>query len=88
MRKFELALHPDKTRLIRFGRHAACKCATAVEDDEELERVGDLALVSENAFPLGPGHVIKVGWMPGRSRAYGVKNRAAGPALSIGFNDR
>jgi len=22
MRKFELALHPDKTRLIRFGRHA------------------------------------------------------------------
>ncbi len=23
MRKFELALHPDKTQLIRFGRHAA-----------------------------------------------------------------
>jgi hypothetical protein len=23
MCKFELALHPDKTRLIRFGRHAA-----------------------------------------------------------------
>src|SRR6202043_3534860 len=23
MRKFELALHPAKTRLIRFGRHAA-----------------------------------------------------------------
>jgi hypothetical protein len=23
IRKFELALHPDKTRLIRFGRHAA-----------------------------------------------------------------
>ena len=23
MRQFELALHPDKTRLIRFGRHAA-----------------------------------------------------------------
>jgi hypothetical protein len=23
MRKFELALHPDKTRLIHFGRHAA-----------------------------------------------------------------
>ena len=23
MRAFELALHPDKTRLIRFGRHAA-----------------------------------------------------------------
>jgi hypothetical protein len=23
IRKFEFALHPDKTRLIRFGRHAA-----------------------------------------------------------------
>jgi hypothetical protein len=23
MRTFDLALHPDKTRLIRFGRHAA-----------------------------------------------------------------
>ena len=23
LRSFELALHPDKTRLIRFGRHAA-----------------------------------------------------------------
>jgi hypothetical protein len=23
MREFELALHPTKTRLIRFGRHAA-----------------------------------------------------------------
>ncbi len=26
MRAFELALHPDKTRLIRFGRHAAEQC--------------------------------------------------------------
>jgi group II intron reverse transcriptase/maturase len=26
MRAFELALHPDKTRLIRFGRHAAKQC--------------------------------------------------------------
>jgi hypothetical protein len=65
-----------------------CKCATGVDDDEELERVGDLALVSENAVELGPGHVIEVAWMGGRSRAYGLKNRAQGHALSIGFNDR
>jgi RNA-directed DNA polymerase len=31
MRKFELALHPDKTRLIRFGRHAA----------EQREKLGE-----------------------------------------------
>jgi hypothetical protein len=26
MRAFESALHPDKTRLIRFGRYAAKQC--------------------------------------------------------------
>jgi RNA-directed DNA polymerase len=31
MRKFELALHPDKTRLIRYGRHAA----------EQREKLGE-----------------------------------------------
>ena len=28
MRTFDLALHPDKTRLIRFGRHAASNVRT------------------------------------------------------------
>ena len=65
-----------------------CKCATGVDGDEELERVGDLALVSENALALGPGHVIEVAWMQGRSRAYRVTDPAQGRVLSIGFNDR
>jgi hypothetical protein len=29
MREFELALHPAKTRLIRFGRHAAIGVAAS-----------------------------------------------------------
>jgi hypothetical protein len=65
-----------------------CKCATGVDDDGELERVGDLALVSEKARALGPGHVIEVAWMQGRSRTYGVTDRTQGHVLSIGFNDR
>ena len=35
MRKFELALHPDKTRLIRFGRHAAKQRAERGEGKPE-----------------------------------------------------
>src|ERR1700761_4641684 len=35
MRKFELALHPDKTRLIRFGRHAAKQRETLGEGKPE-----------------------------------------------------
>jgi len=65
-----------------------CKCATGVDDDDELERVGDHALISANAFALGPGHVIEVAWMQGRSRAYLASGPAQGRVLSIGFNDR
>jgi hypothetical protein len=65
-----------------------CKCATGVDNDEELERVGDLALVSENARAVGHGRVIEVAWMQGRSRVYDVTDRARGDVLSIGFNDR
>jgi hypothetical protein len=65
-----------------------CKCATGVDDDDDLERVGDLALVGENALALGPGRVIEVAWMRGRSRAYGITDPAQGRVLSIGFNDR
>jgi len=65
-----------------------CKCATGVDDDEELERIGDLALVSEDALALGPGHVIEVAWMQGRSRAYDLTGSAQRRLLSIGFNDR
>jgi hypothetical protein len=32
LRAFELALHPDKTRLIRFGRHAAEQRASLGEE--------------------------------------------------------
>jgi len=41
MRAFELALHPDKTRLIRFGRHAT-------KQREKLER-GSLKLSTSSA---------------------------------------
>lgn len=65
-----------------------CKCDTGVDDDDELERIGDLALVSDNALALGSGRVIEVAWMHGRSRVYHVAGSAQGRVLSIGFNDR
>jgi hypothetical protein len=36
LRSFELALHPDKTRLIRFGRHAAEQRASLREGKPEI----------------------------------------------------
>jgi hypothetical protein len=64
-----------------------CKCATGVDGDDELERVGDNELIGADTVALGPGRPIEVAWMNGRSRRY-RQTDAAGQFLSIGFNDR
>jgi len=67
-----------------------CNCTTGVSDDEELDRVGDLEMLSEKFVGITEGRPITVGWMNGRSRPYVVTMRYAPPlaALAIGFNDK
>jgi hypothetical protein len=65
-----------------------CNCDTGVADDDEVDRVADLDLISERFAPLAPGKVIRVGTMAGRLRAYdldmpgGVRHAAVGIAVS------
>jgi hypothetical protein len=47
-----------------------CNCDSGVADDDEVDRVADLDLISQNFVPLAPGKVIRVADMSGRSRAY------------------
>src|SRR5580693_2934600 len=47
-----------------------CNCDTGVADDDEVDRVADLDMISPNFVPLAPGNVIRVADMSGRSRAY------------------
>lgn len=67
-----------------------CNCATGVSDDAELDRVGDLELLSDTFEGLGEGRAVAVAWMQGRSRPYRVAIRYASPrtALAIAFNDK
>jgi hypothetical protein len=67
-----------------------CNCATGVSDDAELDRVGDLELLSATFNALRDGQPIAVGWMSGRSRPYQVAVRYGEPrtALAIAFNDK
>ena len=67
-----------------------CNCATGVSDDAELDRVGDLELLSAKFNGLREGRAITVGWMQGRSRPYRVALRYGSPrtALAIAFNDK
>jgi hypothetical protein len=76
-------------RLYIRAKLGFCKCDVGVDDDEELDRIGDLPVFSDRAVALGPGRRIGVAWMKGRSRVF-----ALGPsmwseprALSVGFND-
>jgi len=65
-----------------------CNCDTGVADDDEVDRVADLDLISQRFAPLAPGEVIRVADMSGRSRAYGLdmpdgaRHAAVGIALS------
>jgi hypothetical protein len=67
-----------------------CNCTTGVSDDAELERVGDLTILSDQFVGSSGGHEITVGWMKGRSRAYRVapRDQPSLTALSIAFNDK
>jgi hypothetical protein len=65
-----------------------CNCDTGVADDDEVDRVADLDLMSKRFVPLAAGDVIKVAGLTGRSRGYdlsladGSKRTAVGFALS------
>jgi hypothetical protein len=65
-----------------------CNCDSGVADDDEVDRIADLDLISERFAPLEAGHAITVADMPGRFRAYGLsladgsRHTAVGIAVS------
>jgi hypothetical protein len=66
-----------------------CSCTTAIDDDM-VDRVGDVQLLSGERAALGTGRVIDVRSMKGLSRGYAVSGRGAAvkSALSIAFHER
>jgi hypothetical protein len=67
-----------------------CNCTTGVADDAELDRVGDIEMLSSKFDGLRDGRPVTVGWMKGRSRPYRVVRAYGLPrtALAIAFNDK
>jgi hypothetical protein len=65
-----------------------CNCDSGVADDDEVDRVADLDLISERFVALEPGRVVQVADMSGRIRNYhlqmqdGSAHTAVGIALS------
>src|SRR5580698_8289846 len=65
-----------------------CNCDSGVADDDEVDRVADLDLISARFVALEPGNVVQVAGMSGRIRNYslqmqdGSRHTAAGLAVS------
>ena len=65
-----------------------CNCDRGVADDDEVDRVTDLDLITPRFAPSAPGQEIRVGDMQGRVRRYdlvmpgGRSHTASGIALS------
>jgi hypothetical protein len=65
-----------------------CNCDRGVADDDEVDRVADLDLLSEHFAPLAPGDIVRTADMQGRIRAYdlnmpdGLRHTAVGVAVS------
>ena len=65
-----------------------CNCDTGVADDDEVDRVADLDLISERFAPKDAGKAIRLADMGGRARHYdlwmsdGSHHAAIGIALS------
>jgi hypothetical protein len=66
-----------------------CNCDTGVADDDEVDRVSDLDLISPLFVPLRAGEPIRVADMPGRARAYDLRmDEARHVAVGIALSHR
>jgi hypothetical protein len=62
-----------------------CNCDTGVTDDDEVDRVADLDLVSERFSPREAGHLVRVADMQGRIRAYDLDMQDGSRRAAIGI---
>jgi len=62
-----------------------CNCDTGVADDDEVDRVTDLDLISERFAPTEAGQVVRVADMAGRARSYDLRMSDGSDHTAIGI---
>jgi len=62
-----------------------CNCDTGVADDDEVDRVADLDLMSQRFVPREAGQVIRISDMAGRTRSYDLKMTDGSDHTAVGF---
>ncbi len=62
-----------------------CNCATGVADDDEVDRVADLDLISATFAPVEAGKAVRLADMAGRARLYDLKMSDGSQHAAIGI---
>ena len=62
-----------------------CNCDTGVADDDEVDRVADLDLISARFAPSEAGKAVHVAGLAGRSRFYNLKMQDGAQHAAIGI---
>ena len=86
-RAFHCAGEPcgDDVELYVRPKIGFCNCDGGVADDDEVDRVTDLDLMSERFVALEPGKAIRIAEMPGRLRAYDLRMADGSRHAAIGI---
>jgi hypothetical protein len=62
-----------------------CNCDSGVADDDEVDRVADLDLMSQRFTPLEAGEVVRLAGLSGRSRIYQLDMADGSMHAAVGF---
>jgi hypothetical protein len=62
-----------------------CNCDSGVADDDEVDRVADLDLISERFAALEPGKAVQVAAMSGRLRNYSLQMQDGSRHTAVGI---
>ncbi|MEH2491396.1 hypothetical protein [Bradyrhizobium sp. AZCC 2230] len=78
----------DGAELYIRAKRGFCNCDSGVADDDEVDRVADIDLITPRFAATAPGQAVHVGEMHGRARRYdlaiydGASHAAVGIAVS------
>ena len=75
----------DNVELYVRPKIGFCNCDSGVADDDEVDRVADLDLVSRLFTPLEPGKVVRIADMPGRLRSYDLRMSDGSQHTAVGI---
>mgnify|MGYP005818219543 CR=1 FL=1 len=75
---------PDSEIYLR-AKLGFCNCDTGVADDDEVDRVADIDLISPRFVTYEAGHAVRVAELIGRVRSYDLGADDGAPASAVGF---